>query len=102
MATKKPRPERRGIHAARTEPAGKIVLYDQLCALNRHCLSALLALEECRPAVPKREWQYCRLLIEEARALASQSIVEWINEREIGIASTISRRRTAIEKQMFK
>jgi hypothetical protein len=81
---------------------GEPRLYEQLRALNGHCQAALIALKGCKRAIPTSEWQYCQLLIEEARALASQSIIEWLNDREISIASIASRRRTVLEKRMFK
>jgi hypothetical protein len=80
---------------------GDPVLYEQLRELNQHCETVLRTLEACRRVIPKSERKYCRLLIQEARALASQSIVEFLNEREIAIASDVSRQRTLLEKRLF-
>src|SRR6185437_785000 len=78
------------------------LLYAQLYEFNQHCVDALIALSQCKPAIHKSDEEYCRSLIQEARALASQSIAEWLSESELSAASSHSRRRIAIEKRMSK
>jgi hypothetical protein len=77
--------------------------YERLSLLNQHCsaVTAILNFLGKRGAIPKRDSVYYRLMVEEVRALCSQSIVESLDGREVRIAASISSRRIKLEKQLF-
>jgi hypothetical protein len=93
-----------GSTTKRQRPAGHNAtnLYEPLRQFNEHCFAALAALKACTRVMKKPNEEYCRLLIEEARALASQTIVERLSDSELAVATSTSRRRTALERRMSK
>jgi len=77
-------------------------LYEMLSDFNVHCRAAVAALQGCKKVIPNQDRKFCRLLIEEARAVASQSFVESLSESETEIASAASKKRIALERRMLK
>ncbi len=78
--------------------------YQQLAQFNRHCADAQLLIEIFgkQQMIPQRECRYYSALLQELRALASQSVVEGIEQQEISRAASFGRLRSRLEKQLQK
>jgi len=76
--------------------------YGQLLFLNHHCLAVARILKVLgrQGTLAARESAYYQAMMEEVRALASQSISEKMNSREIANATRASRKRARIEKTL--
>jgi len=76
--------------------------YGQLLLLNHHCLAVVRILKELgrQGTLATRESAYYQAMMEEVRALASQSISEKMSTYEIANAARASRKRARIEKTL--
>jgi len=77
--------------------------YACLCNLNFYCrkMGETLRNVEREVGIPKRNASYYRVLVEEACALASQDMLEVMNEGEIDRSAHLGRARQRLEKQLL-
>lgn len=78
--------------------------YEQLSEFNRHCRGALELFDAfgSQQIIPRTEYRYYRALLEELRALVSQSATEFLSQHETSASAAVGRRRLRLEKQMLK
>ena len=78
-------------------------MYDQLYRFNLHAQEMIETLKTARgkPGIPKEMSAYYQALVQEVRSLASQDILESMNEVEIKNALLSSRQRKQYEKRLY-
>jgi len=78
-------------------------IYEQLYLLNRHAQEMVETLKAARgePGISKEMSAYCQALVQEVCSLASQDILESMNDKEIKNALRFSRLRKRYEKRLL-
>ena len=78
--------------------------YDELMLFNQHCLAALELIKVFaeRKIVRHPESRYYCAMLQELRACASQTVIEYIDQQELSVAAAASRERLKLEKQLLK
>jgi hypothetical protein len=92
-------------HNSRKIPADiGLITYERLMLLNQHCAAtvAILNALQADGAISAKDASYHSLMIEEARALSSQCVLEGMDELEVQLSSAVSKRRLRLEKALFK
>ena len=78
--------------------------YDELMQFNQHCLAALELIKVFaeRKMIRGTESRYWCAMLQELRACASQTVIEYIDQQELSVAAAASRERLKLEKRLLK
>ncbi|HWH60447.1 MAG TPA: hypothetical protein VN682_22665 [Terriglobales bacterium] len=78
-------------------------VYEKLAEFNWHCSSALVLIDAFgrERVIPSKERRYYASLLREIQSSISQSVMEFLDQREILAAAEASRERQRLEERML-